>query len=461
MTLLPDARFGLFLDAGTLQRFLAELPIPAAEQVRQRLGLLDGDAAVVAFLGTVSGEGGDVRIRDLRAHDGAVNVVVEIRYARADVSATVHYVYPIDARRIARTALPDPPFDVVFRTPEGVVLFRQARVRPPVLPLSMVEREEEAGDTLEVVQEFHRVYEDGVFRGQVIVRVHEPAFTLYWVEEDDGQVVIYGDLPQWLGFSGSDRPACTVTDQDPAAIAQAIPVDIASTLTLRGVALRARSPGVQFAGVLASEEVPESAWLACSRSVRASDAPRTWLGSEVVDLYPVRLEQRQPRTIEVVEVVPAFHDVMVRLRFHPIPDESVPLDLVVVRPLLVAHEQGRVAVGAYLYGGFDREPSQPTYAVSLHTGEDGRFYTWVLDPESQEVTLFVRLGRCTVEESVETLSVWNPPAGVECETVTAVQGFYTHRDYLEAVGVTGTVSLQVQIVSPARWRSEPFTVVLP
>ncbi|MDW8060946.1 MAG: hypothetical protein RMK01_12845 [Thermomicrobium sp.] len=210
--------------------------------------------------------------------------------------------------------------------------------------------------------------------------------------------------------------------------------------------------------------LPDSAYLACLSGGHSETAPRDWLGTTVVDLYPVQLVEREPYSIEVVEVQPFLHDVLVRLRLHPPPSDSVPLELIVLDPPLLQGRSGEQhLLAAYPYYGFDREPSQLDYAISLHHDETGQFFTWLLAPETDEFTLFLRLTTCTVRGSPpRSLSTWNPPAGIACSTMTAVQAFYTHRDFLGMFGLgEEPIEFQCEIRSPVGWRSEPFTVRLP
>ncbi len=459
----PDALYGLFLEPASLQAAISRLPIPAAQEVAQRVWLEDDQAAVVAFLGTAAMEGYRVRIRDIRARESQVQVVVEQRGPGVDESAPPSsYSYPVDIRTVDQDRLPPPPFTVEFRTPEGQLLVRQEHVRPGLPSLAAIRREEEAGDTLQVASTIRFTYQDGGWKGQVIVRVHEVGFRLFWAATEEG-VQVYGDLPLWLAGAQANAPACVVTDRPPREIAEALPrQDAYAVLTLRGVRTEINGRDALRAAAIPPAEMPRRAWMACPWSVLRHPSPDRWLGTEIVDLYPVDLERREAGTVEVVETQVLFHDIYLRLRLHPLPQESVPLDLVVLDPPRGPAQEGATTyVGAYLYHGFDRDPTRYGYTIGLHSGENGAFHTWLLGPEVHEFDLYARLGPCTSTASVESLSLWNPPPGAECRTDTLVQAFYTHASFLQGLGFERPVTLRAAIHSPQGWRSEPFVLQLP
>ncbi|GBD30315.1 hypothetical protein HRbin32_01418 [bacterium HR32] len=453
----PDARFRLLLDAAALQGFLPQLPTLAAEAVRRGpIGSPDGDAVVVAFLGTAPQKGYTIAIQGVTVRGAQVEVTVGFQ-APLRPAERVEYDYPVDARAYPRGRLPRPPFHVVFRTPSGRELFRQTDIRPRATPPTAARREEDVGDPYQVARVVRHEFRDGRFRGRRLVRVHTPQVELFWTPEPRG-VVVYGSLPEWLQV-GPHTPTCAVTDRAPEAIADPLRGSNADrTLTLGDVWVEVNARHARRAAPIRPESVPQRAWLACLWSVRQSDAPDEWLGTHVVDLYPVWLRQRAPRTVEVVGWTALFHDVALHLRLHPAPAESVPLDLVVLRP---PRPRGDVAVGAYLYYGFDRDPTRPQYAVHLGKGSDGRFYTWLVEPETHDLDLYVRLARCEAPAPLVQLSVWNPPPGVRCDTNTAVQAFYTHAGFLSSLGHSGPLTLMLQVVSPQGWRSVPFSVEVP
>ncbi len=459
----PDARFGVFLEAALAQAFLLELPVPAADEVRRRITpLAEDEAVVIAFLGTTPSQGYQARIVEVRTAPGSVEVVIAA-HAPESEAGPVAYGYPVDARRLPHSALPAPPFDVVYRSVSGTVWFHQTGVRPIVATPPEVEREEDFGDTLAVSRELRREYREGVRAGRVIGREHATvSFTVFWVPIDRTQVQFAATLPLWLQHRGVIVPTCLLTDRTLDDLVAALPGDPFSIATIRGHTVRlGRWPPAEPVA-LEPTAVPEHAWLACFSGARRDDAPEHWLGTDIVDLYPVRLEERAPYSVEVLEVTPLLHDVLVRVRLHPPPSEDVPLDLVVLDPPRAGQEAGRARfVAAYAYYGFDRELSQLDYAIDL-SGSSGRFFTWLRAPETHEFTLFLRLTTCTAARRLPEVSVWNPPAGVECSTMTAVQAFYTHRDFLRAVGLgDGPVELRCALRSPRGWQSRPFTVTLP
>lgn len=460
----PDARFELFLEAVSAQAFLLELPIPAAEQVRQRVSPMDEhDGVVIVFLGTTPSDRYQARIVEVRIAPGNVEVVIAT-HAPERLEQTVVYGYPVDARRLPRSVLPEPPFDVVYRSVSGKEWFRQTGVRPMIAARD-VQREDELGDTVFVAGEIRREYQEGLYTGRVIVREHAAvSFVVYWVSIDQEHIQLYTTLPLWLIHRGQSAPTCLLTERTPEELVAAFPGDPWSIVTFRGTAVRLGSWPPPDPLALNRAAVPDNAWLACVSAGRSETAPDDWLGTEVVDLYPVRLVERELYTIEVVEVKPFLSDVLVRIRLHPPPSDAVPLELLVLDPPLVETNSGQQRLlAAYLYYGFDREPSQLDYAISLHSDETGQFFTRLLAPATNEFTLFLRLTTCTARGGrPRNLSTWNPPAGIECDTITAVQAFYTHRDFLRTFGLgQEPIAFRFAIRSPAGWHSEPFTVRLP
>jgi hypothetical protein len=461
----PDAQFRLFLEAASAQAFLSELPISAAEQVRQRVAPMDEhDAVVIVFLGTTPSDRYRARIVEVRTAPGNVEVVIAT-HAPERLEETVVYGYPVDARRLPRSVLPEPPFAVVYRSVSGKEWFRQTGVRPMIAARD-VQREDELGDTVFVSREIRREYQEGQSFGRVIVREHATvSFAVYRVPTDQTHIQLYTTLPPWLiHHRRHTAPTCLLTDRAPEELVAAFPGDPWSVVTFRGTAVRLGSWPPPKPLALNRTAVPDSAWLACVSAGRSEAAPDDWLGTVVVDLYPVQLVEREPYTIEVVEVKPFLSDVLVRIRLHPPPSDAVPLELLALDPPLVETSSGEQRLlAAYLYYGFDREPSQLDYAISLHSDEAGQFFTWLLAPETNEFTLFLRLTTCTARGSPpRNLSTWNPPAGIECGTITAVEAFYTHRDFLRTFGLgEEPIEFRFAIRSPVGWRSEPFTVRLP
>jgi len=156
---------------------------------------------------------------------------------------------------------------------------------------------------------------------------------------------------------------------------------------------------------------------------------------------------------EVLKAEAGPTELFFQIRLHPLPLEDVPLDLYTLDPPRLP---GGELVAAFPYPGFDRDPTQPRYALSLHEGQRG-FFLWILQPEVHTFTFYARLVRCRGVEGGE-VSPLNPPPGASCPSLPLVQAFYTHRGLL---GTGAPLSLRLQFRSPKGWRSQPFVLSLP
>lgn len=434
----PDARFALYLDPEALRQDLPTLPIPPAEAVRR--GPL-GFPLLLAFLGTAPTEGYGVRLGRVAQEGGTLRVEVRT-WGPAGPQGKVRYTYPLDLRPL--TDLPPFPFELVFHTPEGRVLHRE-RVRPPAATSG---RAEEVGDPYGVVARWEEVYRDGPHLGRNLVRLHEEAFEVFYTPEGEGSR-FYLDLPSWL-FGGREDPSCSLTDRPPEVLVREVRGSLLEgNLTLRGafVPLNRRYGLVP----LPPEEVPERAYVACFYT--AHDPRPEVLSPLVLDLYPARLVRREPQSVEVLRAEAGPTELVFQVRLHPMPLGDVPLDLYTLDPPRLP---GGERVVAFPYYGFDRGPTQPRYALSLHEGPGG-FFLWILQPEVHTFTLFARLTLCQEAEG-KALSPLNPPPGATCPSLPLVQASYTHRGLL---GPGAPLALRLQFRSPKGWRSEPFVLTVP
>ncbi len=115
---MPDAAYGVFLDPGSLQGFMAHLPLPARERLRSQAGepLRPGQGLVVAFLGT-SAEAARLRIDRVEMGEHRVSVHLALHRAERSPGDSLQPHYPLATVRLAR--LPHPPFDVSFLGERG------------------------------------------------------------------------------------------------------------------------------------------------------------------------------------------------------------------------------------------------------------------------------------------------------------------------------------------------------
>ncbi len=123
----PDAAFALVLDRAALEAFLARLPAPAAERVRQDLADATLPAAI-AFLGTAPTAGHRVEIQSVRVRPGGV-VEVVVRHEAPPSDALVAQVltYPVAVAPAPGERLPEGLREVRFLAPDGRII---ARTRP-------------------------------------------------------------------------------------------------------------------------------------------------------------------------------------------------------------------------------------------------------------------------------------------------------------------------------------------
>ncbi|WP_353512889.1 hypothetical protein [Thermus sp. LT1-2-5] len=431
----PDAHFGLYLEPEALRRALPTLPLPVEERVRRNLPSFP---LLLAFWGTALGEGYGVRIGRVVREAKALRVEVVAQGPPAPPKE-VRYTYPFDLRPVRD--LPSYPFEVVFQTPEGQLLHRE-RVRPRV---NLLGRPEAVGDPYGVVGQWQETYRDGRHPRRNLVRLHEDTLEVFYTPEKEGSR-FYLDFPYWL-----QGATCALTDLPPEVLAKIRASSLLSTeLTLRGVHAPLSQRHNLAASPLPPDGVPEQAYVACA--YQALEAPGG-LEAMVLDLYPARLLRRAPRSVEVLRAEAGPSEILLQVRLHPLPLEDVPLDLYTLNPPQLPNGE-RVAV--FPYYGFDRDPTQPRYALSLHNGLEG-FYLWILHPEVHTFTLYARLASCREAEGPE-ISALNPPPGASCPSHPLVEAFYTHRRVL---GPGEALSLSLQFRSPRGWRSEPFTLIVP
>ena len=436
----PDARFALYLDPEALRQDLPTLPLPAAEAVQERL---PGFPLLFAFLGTAPSEGYGVRLGKAVREGGALKVEVRT-WGPAGPRKAVRYTYPLDLRPL--TDLPPFPFELVFHTPEGQVLHRE-RVRPPVATSG---RAEEVGDPYGVVARWEAGYRDGPYLRRNLVRLHEEAFAVFYTPEGEGSR-FYLDLPPWL-LRGQETPLCALTDRPPEDLARKARGSLlGQVLTLKEVFVPLNQRHGLVERPLPPDKVPERAYVACLYG--AEDPRPEALGPLVLDLYPARLVRREPQSVEALRAEAGPTELVFQVRLHPMPLGDVPLDLYTLDPPRLP---GGERVVAFPYHGFDRDPIQPRYALSLHEGPGG-FFLWILQPEVHTFTLFARLTLCREAEG-EALSPLNPPPGATCPSLPLVQASYTHRGLL---GPGAPLALRLQFRSPKGWRSEPFVVTVP
>ncbi len=123
----PDAACALLTDRAALAAFLARLPPPAAEAVRERLA--DGALpAAVVFLGTAPTAGHRVEIRSVRVRPGGT-VEIGVHHEAPPPDALVAQVltYPVAVRPVPAARLPEGLREARCLTPDGRLL---ARARP-------------------------------------------------------------------------------------------------------------------------------------------------------------------------------------------------------------------------------------------------------------------------------------------------------------------------------------------
>ncbi len=123
----PDAACALLTDRTGLAAFLARLPPPAAEAVRERLA--DGGLpAAVFFLGTAPTAGYRVEIRSVRVRPGGtVEITVRHEAPPPDALVAQALTYPVAVRPVPARRLPEGLREVRFLTVDGRLL---ARARP-------------------------------------------------------------------------------------------------------------------------------------------------------------------------------------------------------------------------------------------------------------------------------------------------------------------------------------------
>lgn len=263
-------------------------------------------------------------------------------------------------------------------------------------------RAEEVGDPYGVVARWEEVYRDGPYLGRNLVRLHEEAFAVFYTPEGEGSR-FYLDLP--LAPQGAGDPLCALTDRPPEDLARKARGSLlGQVLTLKEVFVPLNQRHGLVERPLPPDRVPERAYVAC---LYGAEAPRLEaLGPLVLDLYPARLVRREPQSVEVLRAEAGPTELVFQVRLHPLPLGDVPLDLYTLDPPRLP---GGERVVAFPYHGFDRDPTQPRYALSLHEGPGG-FFLWILQPEVHTFTLFARLTLCQKAEG-KALSPSTLPPG--------------------------------------------------
>lgn len=471
---MPDAAFGVFLDTGSLQDFMAELPVPARETLRKQVEpVASGEGRVVAFLGTSAVPAG-LRIDRIDVDADRLTVHLALHREEADSESVSSPHYPLATARLRR--LPRPPFDVRFLDERGQTVATIRGVRPLLVPR---EDPDTTGDPWGVVRQLDRkvILRCGrdcltppgpgavVGRGRNLVRIHDTRFSLFYTQFDTnggGTLWLGGSLPDWMRLA---RSRCLLTDRSPEEIAEARAYDVwtrpEDVLTLDGmhrVALGDNPP------MTAGRRLPKRAWLACDWSLSSQgfvEQNVRGLGTWVIDFYPAELHFRKPGTLEIVQVMEAYHDLTLKFRLFPpfFPDRgrNVPMRLFIHDPQPVPGTNPPRWLGAILYYGFERDPNRGVYGVYHGKDDAGDWYTWltVQDPgEAFEYALQARLALCEAPREKGVLG------DDTCNTLSAVQAFYTHAWFLGSYRLKPPVRLRLSLVSSWGYRSRPFEVVL-
>ncbi len=470
---LPDATFGVFLDAATLQDFTAGLPVPAQEALRERLGLFQpGKGVAVAFLGT-SAKPYELALTEIEQGPHLLVLRIALRRDRERGRRDGPF-YPLAVARLRH--LPQPPLDVRFVGEANEVLATLKGVRPLLLRGGDSDPEM-AGDRWGVVHQVKRRVELRCGRdcpyppgpgatvgiGETRVRVHDSEIELFYTLEGK-RLWVYGTLPVWLSRA---RSLCRLTDRSAESIAAAREADIYARPTdvlVLGQQAVSLGPTI-LRDELPGGRLPERVWLACDWSLSSGgfrDRHIRDLGTWVIDMYPVALHFRRKGTLELIEVAELYHDIRIRFRLHPpaaAREGNVPLRLLIHDPPWLARTMPPRRLGAFLYHGFDRDPNRGPYMTHLGKDGNGRWYTWLAlqDPENAyEFELYSRLGECH-PPSAGAGSVLSDEL---CNTNTAVQLFYSHAQFLKAHGLKPPVTLRLSLESPLGYESKPFEVHL-
>lgn len=208
----------------------------------------------------------------------------------------------------------------------------------------------------------------------------------------------------WL-LRGQETPLCALTDRPPEDLARKARGSLlGQVLTLKEVFVPLNQRHGLVERPLPPDRVPERAYVAC---LYGAEAPRLG-GPRPPGSGPVPGPPRPPGAPE--RGGPAGGGRAHGARFPspapPLPLGDVPLDLYTLDPPRLP---GGERVVAFPYHGFDRDPTQPRYALSLHEGPGG-FFLWILQPEVHTFTLFARLTLCQKAEG-KALSPSTLPPG--------------------------------------------------
>ncbi len=233
-------------------------------------------------------------------------------------------------------------------------------------------------------------------------------------------------------------------------------------------ALRSLIGKVKIKRWVPEESLPDRLYLYCRRELWESKGMFMPPSRRIMEvrLYPVRLSVKKHKEIKVLEVKVLEGDIEVlfEIAYRGKAPRTVPLDLITLNPPKAegAGFKGvkNVYVGGYLYYGFGKDPNRLSYVVFLSYHGEG-FYT-ILSHQSHtnRYRLYIRLGYYGSNEEREEISLLNPAQGDKSYTNTIVYEGYTHRKFLQELGLDLPVELTFKIISPEGYSSEPFKVII-